>query len=118
MRKLTCIRCPRGCQLLVDEDNHYTVTGHGCPRGEEYGRTECISPMRTLTSTVPVDGGVIARVPVKTSEPIPKEKITEAMQALRQLRIAAPVTAGQVLLPRIAGTEADLVACRRIAPLS
>lgn len=114
MRKLTCIRCPRGCRLLVDEKNNYAVSGQGCSRGEEYGRSECIAPKRTLTSTVPVKGGVLSRCPVKTSCPIPKGKMEEAMKALRALQPQAPIKTGDVLLPHIAGTQADLVACRNI----
>jgi CxxC motif-containing protein len=120
MIKLTCIVCPRGCQLQVDEENNYTVTGNSCRRGEEYGRTECIAPQRTLTTTVPVQNGELVRCPVKTASPIPKEKIWDAMDALRSVRLQAPVHVGDVVLPNIAGTEVDLVACRPIAvkPLS
>ena len=40
MTELTCILCPKGCRLRVDEKNGYAVTGNQCPRGIEYGKTE------------------------------------------------------------------------------
>lgn len=114
MKELTCIVCPRGCRLQVDETKDYTVTGHSCPRGEEYGRTECTAPLRTLTATVPVINGDISRCPVKTVLPIPKEKLWDAMRAIRALTLQAPIQMGEVLLSHIAGTNVDLVACRPV----
>ena len=32
MTELTCILCPKGCRLRVDEKNGYAVTGNQCPR--------------------------------------------------------------------------------------
>lgn len=114
MRELTCICCPRGCRLTVDEENGYKVTGFSCERGEEYGRSECQHPVRTLTSSVPVDGGDHARCSVKTNVPIPKEALFDAMKELRTVRATAPIHTGDVLLKGIAGTEADIVAGRDV----
>ena len=36
MTELTCIVCPKGCRLNVDEENGFLVTGYGCPRGKEW----------------------------------------------------------------------------------
>ena len=44
MRELTCIVCPKGCRLKVDEENNWAVTGNSCPRGAEYGKAECTAP--------------------------------------------------------------------------
>lgn len=114
MKELTCICCPRGCLLSVDEENGFAVTGNSCPRGAEYGYTECTNPTRTLTSSVPVDGGDHVRLSVKTNRPIPKAKLFEAMTEVRALRVAAPIHTGDVVLENIAGTGADLVAGREV----
>ena len=58
MKDLVCIVCPRGCRLTVDEAQDYKVTGNGCPRGAEYGRTELQNPTRTRTTTVCGAGGL------------------------------------------------------------
>ena len=111
-KNITCTRCPMGCTLTVTEESGVlTVTGQGCPRGEEYGRSEYTCPVRTLTTTVLVTGSTEPLLPVRTDRPIPKEKLFDCMEIVRSLRVAAPVSAGQILLENIAGTGADLVAC-------
>lgn len=112
MKDLVCIVCPRGCRLTVDEAQDYKVTGNGCPRGAEYGRTELQNPTRTLTTTVCVAGGLHRRLPVRTSKAIPKALLPAAMAEAAKLRLTAPVAAGQVLIHDLLGTGADLVATR------
>ena len=85
MKELICIVCPKGCHLKVDEDNGYAVAGSGCPRGAEYGKRELTHPTRVITSTVRCRGGAYPRCPVKTSGPIPKERIFEAVALLEEV---------------------------------
>lgn len=112
--ELTCICCPMGCNLRaeLDGDNILSVTGNGCKRGDEYARQECISPVRVITASVPVVGGSLARVSVKTAAPVPKDRIFDVMDAIRTLTAEAPVAIGDVLCENIAGTGANLVATR------
>lgn len=112
MKSLICICCPKGCHLQVDEANDYRVTGNSCPQGAEYGRNECIAPMRVVTSTVIVSGADYPRCPVKTAKPIPKGKIFEVMEALNSVRVASPVALGQVVLANAADTGVDVIATR------
>lgn len=114
MKELICICCPQGCHLMVDEEKDYAVTGNSCERGAEYGRTESMAPVRVLTSTVSCEGGRILRCPVKTNGAIPKEKIREAESLLQQVCVKAPVQLGQVILPDIAGSGADLIATKSV----
>ena len=114
MKNLICIVCPKGCHLQVDEDNGYAVTGNSCPRGAEYGKTELLHPTRVLTSTVRVDGGLHRRLPVKTTAPIPKELLFQAMEALNGVTLTAPVTVGQVVIANLLGTGVDVVAPREM----
>lgn len=109
MKELICIVCPKGCHLKVDEQNGYTVTGYSCPRGAEYGKNECQNPTRVLTSTVKIDGAAYRRCPVKTSMPIPKERMREAMKLLDHVQLQAPVTVGQVVIPNLFNSGADIV---------
>ena len=112
MKKLVCIVCPRGCRLTVEEGEEIRVSGNACPRGETYARKELFAPVRVLTATVELEGGVHPRLPVKTSGAIPRERVSEAAALLRELRVTAPVKAGQVLLPNILDTGVDVVATR------
>lgn len=112
MKELICIVCPRGCRLKVDEEKGYAVTGNSCPRGEEYGRNELISPTRTVTSTVRCEGGAYPRCPVKTSAPVPKGRVRAVMAALDGVTLQAPVEMGQAVLSDVCGTGVDVVATR------
>lgn len=114
MKELICIVCPRGCHLKVDEEHDYAVTGSGCPRGEAYGKGELTHPTRVITSTVRCRGGVYPRCPVKTSAPIPKAQIFEAVAALNGVTVEAPVRLGQVVVKNVCGTGADFVATRAL----
>ena len=110
--ELICIVCPRGCHLVVDEN--LNVTGNTCKRGEVYGKNEVTNPTRTVTSTVQLDGSVVTRLPVKTSQPIPKGKIFDLMAELVKVHVTAPVKMNQVILPHVLGTDADVVATRAV----
>ncbi len=112
MKELICIVCPRGCRLVVDEENDYSTAGNACPRGAEYARAELTAPTRVLTSTVAVTGGIHPRCPVKTAAAIPKGLLPAAMRRIRAVCLAAPVQEGQVVIPDLLGTGVDLVACR------
>ena len=101
-RELICIQCPMGCPLTVtvSDDGAVSVTGNTCPRGAAYGEKEVTHPTRTVTSTVKLDGGTIARVSVKTASDIPKEKIFGVMEEIRAARVAAPRQPMRVPVPR------------------
>lgn len=112
MVDLICIVCPVGCHMEVDVENGYKVTGNACPRGEVYGKEELIAPKRVVTSTVIIEGGIHKRVPIKTSIAIPKEKVFECMELLKDIQLKSPVKVGDVVLKNIFGTEADIVVTR------
>ena len=112
MKELICIVCPKGCHLKVDEENGYTVTGNGCPRGAEYGKAELTNPTRVVTSTVRCSGSMLPRCPVKTAGAIPKGMIFEIMKALDEVELTAPVTVGQVVIENVCGTGVNVVSAR------
>ena len=111
-RELTCINCPMGCQLTVTLENGAItkVEGQTCKRGETYAHTEITAPVRTVTSTVPVNGGRSVTVSVKTAAPVPKGEVFHVLQCLKGVAAAAPVKIGDVILPNAAGTGVDVIA--------
>lgn len=114
--ELTCIVCPVGCALRVeqnDEGEVISVTGNTCPRGAAYGKDEVLHPVRTLTTTVRVRGAE-RLLPVKTDRPIPKEMLFAAMEKVNALSAVAPVRIGDVLLDDLFG--AKLVAAANLEP--
>lgn len=118
-RELTCICCPMGCALTVETDGGEVVSvcGNTCPRGEAYARKEVTNPTRIVTSIVSVSGGRIPMVSVKTASDIPKEKIGACMEALKGIRVEAPVEIGDVILPNAAGTGVSVIATKHVAKL-
>lgn len=170
MIELTCILCPKGCRLRVDENDGYKVIGNACPRGADYGREEALDPKRTITSTVRIlfekqstgTGGanticasyedpcynavsaespeaespesvarpvlsaplplvsyfrpdapqIEARLPVKTSAPVPKASIMDVMREVNRITVRGPARLGDVIAANIAGTGVDLLATR------
>jgi len=116
--ELTCINCPVGCRLQVDMQNGevVSITGNQCKRGEKYARQECIVPQRMITAVIPVAGSKMP-MSVKTRTPIPKEKIFDCMQALSQVTLTAPITAGTVILADICGTGVDVIATKSVNKL-
>lgn len=114
-RNLTCIGCPLGCSITVTiENSEMSVTGNTCKRGDDYARKEVTNPTRIVTSTVPVLGGEIAMLPVKTRTDVPKEKIFECVRALQQITVHAPVKTGDVVLHNVAGTGVDIIATKSV----
>lgn len=114
-QELTCIRCPIGCQLTVEVNGEeVSVTGNNCPRGAEYGKKEVTNPTRIVTSSVIVEGGELPLVSVKTQNDIPKDKIFEVMQGIKNAKAAAPVHIGDVLVSNVAGTGVNIVATRTV----
>lgn len=115
-RKLICVNCPMGCALTVTLEGGkvQAVAGSQCARGVAYAEAECVNPTRTLTTTVPVDGGELDMLPVRTRVPVPKHAIMACMERLRGVRAKAPVRLGDVVAADIAGTGVDIVATRSV----
>lgn len=113
-RTMTCIECPQGCSLEVEADGSrvISVSGQKCKRGDKYARQETEAPMRTLTTSVLTKGLELKMLPVRTSKPIPKGRLFDAMDAVKRLTVTSPVKAGSVIATDLIGLGADLVACR------
>ena len=110
---LTCVECPRGCQITVtlEDGKVANVVGNFCPRGKVYAQNECVNPMRVVTSTVKADNGVM--VPVKTDKPVLKANIFEVIKKINSVTCKTPINLGDVILENIDG-DANLVATKTV----
>ena len=117
VKTLTCVASPIGCTLSaqIETGEVVSVSGNTCKRGEAYAKTECIAPVRSLTTTVRVNGGAYPLVSVKSAAPLPKEKLLDCMALINQTQIDAPVTMGEIIIPDILGTGVDIIATNRLA---
>lgn len=112
-KEFICIVCPNSCRLTVwEESGEVLVQGNDCNRGIAHGKSEYENPVRMLTTTVRVIGGVLRRLPVITSAEIPKARLSACLEALYAFSVEAPVKCGEILMQNICGTGADILASR------
>ena len=65
--------------------------------------------MRVLTATVRTEGSIRRLLPVRTKEPIPKDRLKECMEFLSGIRVRPVLTIGEVIASNILGTRVDVV---------
>jgi CxxC motif-containing protein len=115
-REMICIVCPVGCRMKAERmpNGEIHVSGNTCARGVKYAVEEMTNPVRTVTTSVPVTGGHMEMLSVKTRQAVPKASIPQILKELSSVKATAPVRVGDVVLPNAAGTGVDIVATRSI----
>ncbi len=123
MRKtLVCVICPNGCHVEAEVQERggrlevLEVTGALCKKGERWVRQEVVEPLRTISSSVLVEGGDFPLVSVRTDSPIPLDSIFRVMDEVKRARVRAPVSIGQVIISNPAGTSCNIIATRMVNP--
>jgi CxxC motif-containing protein len=119
IRELTCITCPFGCDLTIEEggDGILAIAGNRCARGASYAREEFLDPKRVVTATCKIArsaGDGPRRVPCRSSAAFPRERVSELLRLAYGLEVCLPVKSGQVLIRDALGTGIDLIATRGI----
>ena len=111
-KNLICVSCPLGCPIEVEIENGevVSVTGNTCKRGDAYARAEITNPVRSLTTSVKVENGLHPVVPVKSSGPVPKDKMFDCMKEINSVTVKAPVKIGDIVIENILGLGVDIVA--------
>ncbi len=107
-----CIVCPRGCRIHVDNDSN--ITGNSCIRGEQYVRNELTCPKRMLTSTVRINSVKYSRLPVISSEELPKDLIENVVKELDKVSLTVPVHLHDIIIENVLGTGVNIIATRSI----
>lgn len=115
-KEITCIICPIGCKILVGKEGirQDVSKGYTCKKGIEYARNEVYDPRRTLTSSIRVEGGEWPLVSVKSTKPIPKDKIFAVLTELHKMTIQAPVTSQQLVIKNVANTGIDIITTKTV----
>jgi CxxC motif-containing protein len=125
MKDLTCIICPAGCSLAVEEGPpgpdgfpELTIRGNRCPRGAVYAQEEIRSPRRVVTATCGIlDDGAgpgLRRIPVKTTSPCPREKIPGLLAEIYRTKVRLPVKTGELIITNWQGSGIDVAAARTL----
>lgn len=113
---IVCTTCPVGCEMEVEHEGKtlIKVTGQTCKRGDKYAEDEIVNPRRTLTSTVIINNAGIKLMPVKTSQPIAKDKLFEGMNIINSIKIDAPIKMWDILYENFTESGINLVAGRDV----
>ena len=113
-KEITCIICPNGCHIQVSENEsgELDIQGATCKRGIEYAGNEYRDPKRMLLTTVRIEGGILPVLPVRSTVPIPKGRVFEAVQFVSGVAAKAPVKMGDVIVEDLFGLGVDVIASR------
>jgi CxxC motif-containing protein len=122
-KALICIICPNGCELKAEIEEGpqikvKEITGGLCEKGPIWAEQELVNPMRTIASSIIVDGGDYPLVSVRTDAPIPLKSISDVMNRIKSSRINAPVRIGDILIKSPAGTLCNIIATRHVNKVS
>jgi CxxC motif-containing protein len=111
-----CIQCPIGCRLEVDaiDGDVVEVRGASCRHGDRYARQEHADPRRWISTTVRATGGTVPRLPVRTSQPVPKARVLDVARALRHVEVSPPIVRGQVIVEDILDLGVAVVSTRTL----
>lgn len=115
---IICIVCPVGCELEVVRDKEQSriidIKGLRCPKGKEYACREVTDPRRVLMAVVKVRDGHLPVVSVKTAEPIPKNRLFDAVKRISRIEVEAPIKLGDIIVDDILGTGVPLIATNNV----
>ena len=113
-KELVCIICPRGCNIISKNNKVY---GYNCLEGKKFGEEEFKNPKRTLTTTISIyiRGQWYGELPVKTSEPISRERLFDVMKLLSSIYVTPPVRMGEVIVEDLLNTGVSLIATQQVA---
>ena len=110
MKEFSCISCPRGCLLHVEEENGgFTVTGNSCPRGREFAISEMTAPKRTICSVVKTVFADAPVLPVRVSADIPKEMIFDVMGEINSVALTERIGRGDSVIENVLGLGVDVI---------
>ena len=110
MKELICINCPKGCHIFINNDE---IKGYSCLRGLDYAKNELTNPLRNLSSTIKIkDSNLMC--PVKSSKPLPKDKINLVMKEINKVDVSLPIKFHQVIIKNVLNLEADIISTKEI----
>ena len=107
MKQITCIICPNGCLLSIDENMN--VTGNLCPKGKEFAISEIKDPRRTLTSTCKTIFKDVPVISVKTDLEIRKDDVLKVMEEINKVVIDKRMKIGDIVISNVLNSGANIV---------
>ena len=121
LREYTCIICPNGCDIRAQieerEDGSRricSVEGAACPKGRAYVEQELKDPQRNIATSGLVKGGILPLASVRLTNPIPRDRIFDAVSEIKKYTLTAPVKAGTVVITRLMGYDTDVIVTKSV----
>ncbi|MFA5422115.1 MAG: DUF1667 domain-containing protein [Bacilli bacterium] len=108
IKKITCIVCPNGCQLEIDELTHQ-VTGNKCLRGVTFAINEVTNPLRSVSSTVRTNLPEYPVVSVRTNGEIPKDQMLGLIKLLKGVIVDDYLPIGTIIIHNVFGSNVDVI---------
>lgn len=118
LREFTCIICPNGCEIEVEigpDGSVGAIQGAACQGGVNYVKQELADPRRTIASSVLVIGGELPLASVRLTKAVPKDRIFDVMEQIRNVTLTAPVHAGDVVIHDVLGLGSDVIVTKNVA---
>lgn len=108
MKNITCVVCPNGCLLQIDENTN-TVTGNKCPRGIVFALDELTNPHRSLTSSVKTTLPEYPVISVRTDGDIPKARMMELACLLKKIIIEEYLPIGTIIVHNVFNSNVNVI---------
>ena len=90
------------------------MEGAACPKGRAYVEQELTDPQRNIATSVLVKGGILPLASVRLTNPIPRDRIFDAVSEIKKYTLTAPVKAGTVVIPRLMGYDTDVIVTKSV----
>lgn len=118
-KEYVCVVCPNGCLIKAaftgDGSRHLLSSeGQQCRRGDAWIKQEIEAPLRTFSTSVPVEDGESIQTSVRITKAVPLAKVFEVMAEIKKLCPKAPLKTGDVLLRNPAGTATEVIVTRSV----
>lgn len=107
MKEITCIICPNGCLLSIDEN--FNVVGNLCPRGKEFAINEIKNPKRTVTSSCKTVFKDVPVVAVKTDGEVNKEDVFKVKEEINKVVIDSKMKIGDVVIENVLNSGVNII---------
>ena len=109
MKELTCIICPNGCSLSID--NELNVTGNLCPRGKEFAINEIKDPKRSITSTCKTVFKDIPVIAVRSDSEVKKDDVKKVIEEINKITIDKRLPIGEIIIKNVINSGVNIILC-------
>lgn len=107
MKELTCIICPNGCTLSIDDE--LNVSGNLCPRGKEFALNEIKDPKRSITTTCKTIFKNVPVIAVRSDGEVRKDDVIKVIDEINKVVIDSKMKIGDVVIKNVLGSGVNII---------